>query len=226
VGEGFGTHDEHEVGVHAHEPLAHDAHLRPWHRLLPAGLAEAVWAASMTLGRGAAARVVADVAVVGAADRVVDVGCGPGTAARVAARRGARATGVDPSPAMLGLARWITTLARTSGVAFLEGGAESLPLESGTATIVWALASEHHWRDRAAGLTEARRVLVPGGRVLIAERAVTPGATGHARHGLTDAQAGELAHAMTRAGFAGVTCVRRRARRRNLVIVSARSTGR
>jgi SAM-dependent methyltransferase len=45
---------------------------------------------SMVTGRGAVARLAADLARVAAADRVVDVGCGPGAAAREAARRGAR----------------------------------------------------------------------------------------------------------------------------------------
>src|ERR1700704_6559519 len=38
-------------------------------------------------------------------DRVVDIGCGPGNAARAAARRGAQVTGIDPAPVMLGVAR-------------------------------------------------------------------------------------------------------------------------
>ena len=66
--------------------------------------AEVVTVISMAVGRSAAARVVADIAEVGPGDRVVDIGCGPGTAVREAARRGATATGVDPSPIMLRIA--------------------------------------------------------------------------------------------------------------------------
>ena len=51
------------------------------------------------------ARLAADLAAVGPGDRVVDVGCGPGTAVREAGRRGARAAGVDPAPVMLSVAR-------------------------------------------------------------------------------------------------------------------------
>ena len=57
----------------------------------------------MSLAGGAAARLAADVAAVSDGDRVIDVGCGPGTAVREAARRGARVTGVDPAPVMLRL---------------------------------------------------------------------------------------------------------------------------
>ena len=69
-----------------------------------------VTALSMTVGRGPLARAVADAAQLTPADRVIDIGCGPGTAVRHAARRGAAATGIDPDPAMLRLARWITAI--------------------------------------------------------------------------------------------------------------------
>jgi trans-aconitate methyltransferase len=58
----------------------------------------------MTAGHGPRVRAVADAAELTAADRVVDVGCGPGTAVRLAARRAAIATGIDPDPAVPGLA--------------------------------------------------------------------------------------------------------------------------
>jgi hypothetical protein len=62
----------------------------------------------MLAGRGGVARLAADLTSVSRRDRVVDVGCGPGTAAREAARRGARVIGVDPAPVMLRLARALT----------------------------------------------------------------------------------------------------------------------
>jgi SAM-dependent methyltransferase len=50
-----------------------------------------------------------DLAAVEPGDTVLDVGCGPGTAARVAATRGARVLAVDLAPGMLGRARHETT---------------------------------------------------------------------------------------------------------------------
>ncbi len=58
----------------------------------------------MTAGHGSQVRAVANAAELTVADRLVDVGCGPGTAVRLAARRAVTATGIDPDPAMLGLA--------------------------------------------------------------------------------------------------------------------------
>jgi ubiquinone/menaquinone biosynthesis C-methylase UbiE len=134
------------------------------------GVVHAVTALSMTVGRGAAARTVAGLAGLVPGDDVVDIGCGPGTAVREAARRGARATGVDPDRAMLRLGRSLTALRRAAGVSFVEGGAERLPVPDCGTTVVWALTSVHHWPDRPAAIREIRRVLKPGGRVLLAER--------------------------------------------------------
>ncbi len=195
---------------------AQDGARRPASRAV-AGLA----AVSMVFGRGAAARTVAGRAGLTAGDRLVDVGCGPGTAVREAARHAAAATGVDPDPASLSLARWISAWRRARNVTWLEGRAEHLPLPDDCATVVWALSSVHHWADRIAGFAEALRVLTPGGRILIAERLVRPGARGHAAHGLTPAQAGQIAEEMVAAGFTDIRTQTSRARRRVLIIVEA-----
>jgi ubiquinone/menaquinone biosynthesis C-methylase UbiE len=181
---------------------------------------EVLTAVSMIFGRGRLARTVADAAQVAPDDRVLDIGCGPGTAAREAARRGAAATGVDPSPTMLRLARWISAIRRPGNVSWLEGRAERLPLPDSQATVAWAVSSAHHWSDRTAGFREARRALAPPGRLVIAERLVNPGTRGHAAHGLSSDQARELAQEMTASGFVHVQVQTKLAGRRNLVIIS------
>jgi len=186
--------------------------LRAGYRLLTA--------ISMTVGRGAAARAVAALAGLVPQDRLIDIGCGPGTAARTAAGQCAGVTGVDPAPEMLRLGRWITAARRIANVTFREGRAEALPLPDASATVAWALSSVHHWPDRAAGLAEAARVLAPGGRILLAERLVNPGARGHAAHGLSRDEASRLAADLAAAGFTGASCDTRKAgRRRTLLIV-------
>jgi ubiquinone/menaquinone biosynthesis C-methylase UbiE len=180
---------------------------------------ELVTALSMTIGRGRLARAVIDAAGLAPDDRVLDIGCAPGTAVREAARRAAAATGVDPSPLMLRLARWISGIRRTGNVSWLEGRAEELPVPDALATVAWALSSAHHWSDPAAGLGEARRALAPAGRLVIVERLVKAGARGHAAHGLSSDQAEELARQATAAGFTEVRVRSARAGRRQLVIV-------
>jgi ubiquinone/menaquinone biosynthesis C-methylase UbiE len=112
-------------------------------------------------------------------------------------------------------------------VSWIEGGAEDLPLPGEGASVAWALSSVHHWEDRDAGLRETRRVLRPGGRVLLVERLASPGARGHAAHGLTDAQAGDLVRDLVAAGFSEVRSHTRRVGRRTLVMIQAtRDAGR
>jgi len=178
-----------------------------------------ITALSMTAGRSPLARTVAHAAGLTPADRVVDIGCGPGTAVRHAARRAAAATGVDPDPAMLTLARWSNATRRAPNVSWLQGRAEKLPLPDGWATVAWAISSVHHWEDRGAGISEAWRVLAPAGRLVLAERLARPGARGHAAHALTRDQATDLARQLTAAGFRQVEQHMAQAGHRTLVIV-------
>jgi ubiquinone/menaquinone biosynthesis C-methylase UbiE len=175
-------------------------------RALPATgwLYRVVTALSMTVGRGPAARIAAALAEPGVGDTVVDVGCGPGAAAREARRRGADAIGIDPDPLMLGLARLSGAFGRNRGIRWIEAAAESLPLPEGYATVVWALGSLHDWPQAEPGLREARRVLVPGGRLLVLERLVQAGARGHAAHGLTREGAAGVVRDLEQLGFADV----------------------
>ncbi|MGH3901916.1 MAG: class I SAM-dependent methyltransferase [Pseudonocardiaceae bacterium] len=174
---------------------------------------------TMIVAGGAVARLAADLACVSDADRVVDAGCGPGSAVREAARRGARVTGVDPAPVMLRLARTLTRHRRS--ITWTGGTAENLRQPGGSVTVVWSLATVHHWADVTAGLAEAKRVLVPGGRFLAIERRVRPGATGLASHGWTDQQAEAFAAACRSAGFDEVRVQKHTPGRRPVLVVKA-----
>jgi SAM-dependent methyltransferase len=176
---------------------------------------------AMAFGRGRSARLVADLAEVGPGDRVVDVGCGPGRFLREAAERGATAVGVEPSAQMRRLAVWRTPASLGDAVSVTEGTAERLPLEDGAATVAWAVASYHHWTDPDAGLAELRRVLQPGGRLLIAESLARPGGW-FKHHALSWEQGQDLAARIERAGFAEVAAGRRALGRRQVMVVQGR----
>lgn len=166
------------------------------------------------------ARLVVDLAGLSESDHVVDIGCGPGSAVREAARRGARATGVDPSSMFLRIARAVTR--KSANVTWLKGTAENVPLRNESATVLWSLATVHHWQDVTAGLREAHRVLAPGGRLLAIERQTQPGATGYASHGWTRQQAESFATQCHTTGFSDAVVESNDAGRRPVWVVRAR----
>jgi ubiquinone/menaquinone biosynthesis C-methylase UbiE len=94
--------------------------------------------------------------------RVLDVGCGTGNyAAALGDLTGCQISGVDPSEAMLELAR-----GATSWSALVQGRAEELPFADDAFDVVMSTDVIHHVSDRAAYFRAAARVLRPGGRVV------------------------------------------------------------
>jgi ubiquinone/menaquinone biosynthesis C-methylase UbiE len=176
---------------------------------------------AMSVGRGRSARLVADLAGVGPGDRVVDVGSGPGRLLKEAAERGAEAVGVEPSGQMRRVAGWRTPASLQARVRVLDGTAERIPLEDGTATVVSAVASFHHWADPEAGLAEVHRVLRPGGRVVLAERLARPGGW-FRHHAMTWEQGQRLVAQAERAGFSDVTAGSHALGRGRVLAVQAR----
>ncbi|GAA2211815.1 methyltransferase domain-containing protein [Nonomuraea monospora] len=93
---------------------------------------------------------------------VVDVGCGSGRAAAELAERGARAFGIDPDERMIGVAggRW-------PGADFRVATADALPFDDGELLGYRADKVFHVLADPARAVEEARRVLAPGGRIVL-----------------------------------------------------------
>lgn len=90
---------------------------------------------------------------------VLDVATGQGSAAAVAARRGADVTGLDFSPNQLAAGR-----KRHPDIAFVEGDAAAMPLADGSFDAVACNYGVLHFPDTPAAVADAARVLKPGGR--------------------------------------------------------------
>ena len=98
----------------------------------------------------------------GAADRLLDIGCGGGVFLRRALETGCDAVGLDHSPEMVALAR------ANSGAHVVEGRAEELPFAEGEFTAVSCIVAFFFMDDPVRVLSEFRRVLDPtSGRLAI-----------------------------------------------------------
>jgi ubiquinone/menaquinone biosynthesis C-methylase UbiE len=118
-------------------------------------------------------RKVVDAAGTGTGRRLVDVGCGTGSLAILAARlggSGAQVSGIDPAPRQIARAQ---AKARRAGldIDFRLGVIEDLPFDEASVDAVTSTLMMHHLPDdlKAKGLAEIGRVLKPGGRVVIAD---------------------------------------------------------
>ncbi|MEE8501127.1 MAG: class I SAM-dependent methyltransferase [Kiloniellales bacterium] len=97
--------------------------------------------------------------------RVVDLGTGTGSLARGFARRGAEVVGLDPSRDLMAEARRLDGEAGVR-IAYVVGRAERTGLAGGAFDLV-AAGQCWHWFDRPVAAEEARRLLKPGGHLLI-----------------------------------------------------------
>lgn len=97
---------------------------------------------------------------------IIDVGCGTGRLLRLAALRwpDAQLIGVDPAPQMVAEATRLNPKA-----VFKVAAAESLPFTDASADLMMTSLSFHHWADQAKGISEAARVLRPGGFFCLAD---------------------------------------------------------
>lgn len=99
-----------------------------------------------------------NVAQVSSRSIVLDVACGSGYVAGVAATRGAQVTGVDFSPTMLKIAKQSYPIVR-----FKKGDAERLPFADESFDAVVNNFGKPHFADPQTATSEALRVLKSGG---------------------------------------------------------------
>jgi ubiquinone/menaquinone biosynthesis C-methylase UbiE len=94
--------------------------------------------------------------------KLLDMGCGAGRFARIAADRGAKVAGIDATEAFIGIAR-----ERVRGGDFRVGDLEELPWADDSFDVVTGFNSFIFAASIDGALREARRVVRPGGTVAI-----------------------------------------------------------
>lgn len=115
-------------------------------------------------------RAVLDLLDLQSGEDVLDVGSGPGDlACEIAQRVGPRGSvyGVDPSESMLATAARRSSGEHSATLRFGAGEALALPFPDGSFDAVTATQVYEYVPDMSAALAEARRVLRPGGRLVI-----------------------------------------------------------
>lgn len=103
--------------------------------------------------------------------QVLDIGCGTGKAAcRMAREYAASVIGISPSSACIERA---SALAKSTGqqhlATFCDGDGTALRFADRSFDRVWVMESSHLMQDKPKLLAECRRVLRPGGRVVLCD---------------------------------------------------------
>ncbi len=98
---------------------------------------------------------------------VADLGCGEGYLTLEASRWAKRVIGVDRSAAVLRAARALARRRGVTNVTWKRGEIEQVPLADASVDLALLSQALHHAADPRRALTEAVRIVRPGGRVLV-----------------------------------------------------------
>jgi len=99
--------------------------------------------------------------------RVLDLGCGAGHLSFAIAPQVQSVTAYDLSPQMLAVVAHAAEERGLKNLSTRQGVAESLPFADASFDAACTRFSAHHWSDVPRALAEVRRVLAPGGRLLV-----------------------------------------------------------
>ena len=103
-------------------------------------------------------------------DRALDVATGTGNTALTIAPFVSSVIGLDMAVKMLEQAKKRALEEGFTNADFLEGSAEALPFDDSSFSLVVSRHAPHHFRDVPVFLSEVARVLVPGGRFVMADQ--------------------------------------------------------
>lgn len=157
---------------------------------------------------------------------ILDIGFGGGVGIELALAdtRIARVAGIDPSQAMVRAAQTRYREPSTGkSVDIRRGAAEFLPWGDGAFDAVFSVNSLYYWTDMIKAFAEIKRVLRPGGVLVLGLRAkLQMDRVGIEKYGYRSPSSDEVTDALIAAGFES-PCVEERAGSRtgNEVVISA-----
>ena len=129
----------------------------------------ATYASAPLFAAGEELGILADVAGLTGAERVLDVGTAAGHTALALAPRAGLVVATDPSLAMLREARRLAAGRGLANVALAAAIADPLPFRDETFDLATCRYAAHHFPDLPGAAMEVARVLRPGGRVLVVD---------------------------------------------------------
>ena len=167
----------------------------------PSGVMGSVVGFAMAIEHKKLHQAVVDRLMLSREENVLEIGFGPGTAVKLAARNAALVAGVDLSMEMVLQAKRRNGPAIRSGrVQLQRASASALPFANETFNVVFEVNSFNHWDSKESGLAEVLRVLRAGGRFLMVLR------QGHGPSLETDLEM--LVELLDRTGFVQIECER------------------
>ena len=102
-------------------------------------------------------------------ERVLDLGCGAGHATMAVAPGCGSVVAYDLSSEMLAQVESLAADRGLDNVSTQQGDVSKLPFDDASFDAVVTRYSAHHWPDVEGALAEARRVLKPGGRLVVSD---------------------------------------------------------
>jgi ubiquinone/menaquinone biosynthesis C-methylase UbiE len=167
----------------------------------PTGWLGAVVGMLMAIKNGERSEWVLSQLAIAPGERLLEVGYGPGVDVARAAAAGASVAGIDASDVMLRQAvRRNSDAIREGRVDLRRGAMPHLPFGDRSFDKAYSINSYQFWPHKARAVAELRRVVRPGGLVVVAVQPRNKGATND-----TSQQTGaELVRVMTEARFGSV----------------------
>jgi ubiquinone/menaquinone biosynthesis C-methylase UbiE len=102
---------------------------------------------------------------------IADLGAGEGSSALMLSQTAKRVIAVDTSTKMIEVAREQAARHRIENIEFRLGDMEEVPIDSSSVDLVFFSQSLHHALHPERAVSEAARILVPGGRIVILDLA-------------------------------------------------------